>query len=357
MGKRLGTTCMNQPEVHDIVQALHALTTLAAPAVAFKAEAIVAPDDLVGYLGGHDRYRPECELAYHNQLMVVLWSSIATKDARLATQSLRRLRPIPSETSWATYVRCHDDIGWAVSEQDARAVGYDPFATATSSTPSSPGSSPVLRPRRPVRRQPRDRRRPHLRLGRGPDRIVEARERGDAGALEAGVRRLVLLHAVAYAWGGVPLLYMGDELAQGGDDGYLADPARAHDNRWMHRPFFDEAAAARRHDPATVEGRVFGWLRALAEARADQPALHAAGGVGRARPGLAARAGLAPAPPPQRQLRRPGQLRRAPRHDRTRGCSTGWAGSTPCCPPTGPLRVHQDRLVLPGLGFVWLAEP
>ena len=98
------------------------------PATVFKAEAIVAPDELVAYLGGHARYRPECELAYHNQLMVMLWSSLATKDARLATQSLRRLRPIPAETSWATYVRCHDDIGWAVSDVDARAVGYDPFA-------------------------------------------------------------------------------------------------------------------------------------------------------------------------------------------------------------------------------------
>ena len=128
MGKRLGTSCMNQPEVHDIVQALHALTKIAAPAVVFKAEAIVAPDDLVAYLGGHHRYRPECELAYHNQLMVMLWSSLATKDALLAVQSLRRLRPIPSETSWATYVRCHDDIGWAVGDVDAHAVGFDPFA-------------------------------------------------------------------------------------------------------------------------------------------------------------------------------------------------------------------------------------
>ena len=93
MWKRLGTTCMNQPEVHRIVQAMHALTRLAAPGVIFKAEAIVAPDDLVPYLGGHDRYRPECELAYHNQLMVMLWSSLATKDARLMAQSLRRMKP------------------------------------------------------------------------------------------------------------------------------------------------------------------------------------------------------------------------------------------------------------------------
>ena len=27
-----------------------------------------------------------------------------------------------------TYVRCHDDIGWAVADEDARAVGIDPFA-------------------------------------------------------------------------------------------------------------------------------------------------------------------------------------------------------------------------------------
>ena len=51
--------------------------------------------------------------------MVMLWSALATKDARLATQSLRRMRPIPADASWATYVRCHDDIGWAVSDTDA----------------------------------------------------------------------------------------------------------------------------------------------------------------------------------------------------------------------------------------------
>src|SRR3712207_9181825 len=97
-------------------------TTLFRSAVVFKAEAIVAPDDLVPYLGGHDRYRPECELAYHNQLMVMLWSSLATRDARLMAQSLRRMRDIPTEASWVTYVRGHDDIGWAISAPDAAAV-------------------------------------------------------------------------------------------------------------------------------------------------------------------------------------------------------------------------------------------
>ena len=125
--KRMGTDCQNQPEAHLLVQAFRALTRLAAPGLLFKAEAIVAPEMLVQYLGAHDRYRPECDLAYHNQLMVLLWSSLATRDARLATRALARLRPAPAPTGWVTYLRCHDDIGWAVSDTDAAAVGWNGY--------------------------------------------------------------------------------------------------------------------------------------------------------------------------------------------------------------------------------------
>ncbi|WP_205346885.1 alpha-amylase family protein [Pseudonocardia broussonetiae] len=357
MGKRVGTPCINQPEVHDIVQAMHAAVKLAAPATVFKAEAIVAPDELVAYLGAHERYRPECELAYHNQLMVVLWSSLATKDARLAVQSLRRLRPIPGETSWATYVRCHDDIGWAVGDVDARAVGYDPFAHRDFLNAFYAGEFPLSFAR-------------GARFGENPETgdarisgtaaalcgISDARERGDAHALELGVRRLVLLHAVAFAWGGVPLLYMGDELAQGNDTSYVDDPALAADNRWMHRPYFDDAAAAHRHDPATVEGRVFGWMRALAQARASQQALHAAAGSA------------------VLEVDSPHVLawwRRHPRSGNFVGMANmaehpvtvdahvldGLGPLETVLSSDGPLLVQDGRLVVPGLGFVWLAEP
>jgi amylosucrase len=357
MGKRLGTTCLNQPEVHDIVQALHALVKLAAPATVFKAEAIVAPDDLVAYLGGHNRYRPECELAYHNQLMVMLWSSLATKDARLAVQSLRRMRPIPRETSWVTYVRCHDDIGWAVGDVDARAVGYDPFAHRDFLNAFFSGRFPMSYARGAT-------------FGENPETgdarisgsaaalcgISEARERDDAAALEVGIRRLVLLHAVTFAWGGVPLIYMGDELAQDNDATYRDDPALAGDNRWMHRPYFDDDAAEHRHDPATVEGQVFGWIHALASTRATQPALHAAG-----------ESSILEVDSPHVLAWR----RRHPRsgnfvgmvnfaeHAVTIGAHTldGLGELETVLASDGPMLSHDGRLVLPGLGFVWLAEP
>ena len=49
--KREGTSSQNLPEVHQLLQAFRALLRIAAPAVALKAEAIVAPRELVPYLG------------------------------------------------------------------------------------------------------------------------------------------------------------------------------------------------------------------------------------------------------------------------------------------------------------------
>ncbi len=77
------------------------------------------------------------------------------------------------------------------------------------------------------------------------------------------------------AWDGVPLLYMGDEIGLRNDHAFEADPDRAADSRWLHRPPMDWAAAARRHDPETIEGRIFGDVLRLVDARRSAPQLHA----------------------------------------------------------------------------------
>jgi amylosucrase len=124
MWKRLGSSCQNQPEVHELLQALRACERVVAPAVAFKAEAIVSPAELPAYLGVGRHHGKVSDLAYHNSLMVQFWSALAARDARLAARALGSLPPKPPTTAWATYVRCHDDIGWAVLDEDATAVGW-----------------------------------------------------------------------------------------------------------------------------------------------------------------------------------------------------------------------------------------
>jgi amylosucrase len=349
MWKRLGTTCLNQPEVHRMVQAMRALTRLAAPGVIFKAEAIVAPDDLVPYLGGH----PECELAYHNQLMVMLWSSVATKDARLMAQALRRMKTIPVEASWVTYVRGHDDIGWAVSGPDAAAVGWDwwnhrNFLNAFfSGRYSGSYARGALFQENPETGDARISGSAASLCG------IEAAQTPDE--LDRAIRRLVLLYAVVFAFGGIPLIYMGDELAMRNDHSYLEDPALADDNRWLHRPRMDWSAAARRHDPATLEGRVFGWMKRLVEARQDLLALRAGGeleilGVDngavfawrRRHPRSGTFVGLA----------------NFAEHPQSVNAAAvghfGWLETA--LSSDGPLEVREGRAHLPALGFVWLAE-
>ena len=122
--KRLGTSCQNQPEVHDLLLALRACARIVVPAVVFKAEAIVSPVDLAAYPGVGRHHGHISDLAYHNSLMVRFWSAVATRDARLATLVLGRLPAKPASTAWATYLRCHDDIGWRPWTRTRPATGW-----------------------------------------------------------------------------------------------------------------------------------------------------------------------------------------------------------------------------------------
>jgi amylosucrase len=269
MWKRMGTDCQNQPEAHLLLEGFRALLRMAAPAVLFKAEAIVPPGQLVQYLGAHETQRPECDLAYHNQLMVVLWSSVATRDVRLAVHALDRMRTPPPQTTWMTYVRCHDDIGWAITEEDAAATGVGGFGHRSFLIDFFAGDFAGSFAR-------------GARFGSNPQTgdarisgtaaslagIEQALEADDPTLLDAAVSRLLLLYATIFGWGGIPMLYMGDEIGLRNDHTYLADPTRAEDNRWMHRPYMDWEAAVHRGDPDTLEGRLFSGFRRLAEARA-----------------------------------------------------------------------------------------
>ena len=271
MWKRLGTDCQNQPEVHELLRAFRAIARVVAPALIFKAEAIVSPHVLTDYLD-------ECELAYHNSLMVLGWSALASRRVGLMTETLRAMPSVPRDATWVTYVRGHDDIGWAITEDNAAAIGEDAhehrkFLVRYYSGDywQSVSRGAVFQPE-------------HNGEGRTSGTAASlaglelALEQGDAASADLAIRRLLLLYSVAFSFGGLPLIYMGDEIGLRNDYGYAADRPAA-DNRWLHRPRMDWQAAERRHDPQTVEGRLFAGLRTLIAARSGCPALHGAGRV------------------------------------------------------------------------------
>jgi amylosucrase len=278
MWKRMGTNSQNQPEVLDILQAFRAAMRVVCPATICKAEAIVAPDDLVQYLGLGERAGKVCEIAYHNSLMVLLWSALATKKASLWTHSLQTMPAPPPSSAWITYVRCHDDIGWAVTDENAAAVGengqlHRQFLSEwySGAYPSSFARGVVFQ----FNPATNDRRISGMTASLAG--LEAALESGDQAQIELAIGRILLLYSLTIAYSGIPLIYMGDELGMLNDSSYLADPTRAADNRWVHRPPMDWALAARRHDPASIPGRIWAGMRHLIETRKHTPALHSAG--------------------------------------------------------------------------------
>jgi amylosucrase len=271
--KRLGTNCQNQPEVHVITQALRAVARIACPAVLFKAEAIVAPQDLVHYLGQGAHHGKVSDIAYHNSLMVQIWSMLAAGDATLAAHALRAIPPVPSTTTWVTYVRCHDDIGWAIDPADAAAVGLDGFAHQRFLSAYYSGEYPGSPARGMVFQENPDT--GDRRISGSAASLAGLDAVASATDADLVVGRLYLAHAIIMGWGGIPVIWMGDEIATLNDPRWALEPGHENDNRWTHRPLMDWSQAELRHDPSTVPGRVFAGIRHLAVIRASMPHLEA----------------------------------------------------------------------------------
>jgi amylosucrase len=101
--------------------------------------------------------------------------------------------------------------------------------------------------------------------------LEQALHNGDATAIELAIRRILAMMGVIFAAGGIPLLYLGDEVGTLNDYGYQRDVTKADDNRWVHRPFASERALMQRHDPITVAGRIFGPVQRMIALRKSNP--------------------------------------------------------------------------------------
>ena len=269
--KREGTPSMNLPEAHRLLQALRAMTSLVAPSVALKAEAIVPMRELPPYFGTSTA--PECHIAYQASLMAAAWASLALGRADIAANVLQRTPAIPEDAAWLHYVRCHDDIGWGVLDAEAAGqCGIPPFDLSAVSrwwSGEAAGS-----PSRGAAFQSEDGR-AHGTNGMAAALLGldAAREADDPEAIDRALRRIELLYGLAMALPGIALVYMGDELGQGNDTGWRDDPARRHEGRWMQRPMFDLAAEALAGDASTIPGRLTRFIRERAAWRRERPEL------------------------------------------------------------------------------------
>lgn len=266
--KKLGTASENLPEAHLLIQAFNAVVRIAAPALLFKSEAIVHPDDVSKYISPE-----ECQLSYNPLLMALLWNSLATREVRLLKLALQTRHDLPDGCAWVNYVRGHDDIGWTFSDQEAAQLGINGFdhrqflnAFYTGRFEGSFASG------LPFQENPRT----------GDARISgtcaslagleKALNQGSEKEIDLAIRRIILIHGILFFVGGIPLLYLGDELGTLNDYSFRSDPAKANDSRWVHRPPLNHEKMQQRTQPESIAGRIFTQLQTLIRIRKQHDA-------------------------------------------------------------------------------------
>lgn len=267
--KQLGTVCEGLPQVHTVIQAFNALARIAAPALIFKSEAIVHPAEVARYI-----HPDEAPLSYNPTLMALLWESLATRKVTLLHHSMQKRFALPEGCAWVNYVRCHDDIGWTFADEDAWELGINGFDHRQFLNAFYTGKFPGSFARGlPFNYNPRTK---DMRISGTCASLAgleHAHETGNDRYRELALRRIELIHSVILSAGGIPLIYLGDEIATLNDYRYADDPNKSEDSRWVHRPAFDWERAAQRHDPNTDAGRIFQTLQKLIDLRGRTPAL------------------------------------------------------------------------------------
>ncbi|QEF98239.1 Amylosucrase [Stieleria maiorica] len=230
--KQMGTCCENLPQAHLVIRAFNRLVRIAAPALVFKSEAIVHPDEVVKYID-----KDECQVSYNPTLMALLWESLATRRTDLLVRTLARRFKLPDGTSWVNYLRCHDDIGWTFDDGDAASIGINAFDHRNFLNQFYSGQFEGSFARGVPFQHNHET--GDMRISgtmaslAGLERAIEQE---DEEGKELAIRRMMLLHGITLSIGGIPLLYMGEEWGMLNDYSFTTDPAKAGDSRWIHRP-------------------------------------------------------------------------------------------------------------------------
>jgi amylosucrase len=271
--KKIGSTCQNEREAHLILQLMKDCCQVTAPGVLFIAEAIVAPVEVAKYFGEDAINAKECEIAYNATFMALLWDAVATKTTQLLNQGIKSLPVKLERATWLNYIRCHDDIGLGFDDADIRLAGYDPVPHRRFLIDYFTGEYPNSFARgMPFGHNAKT---GDARISGSLASLVGlevALERGDPKEIDDAIKVIILLHGMIMSFGGIPLLYYGDEIGTTNDYRYVEDERKSGDTRWMHRPTFNWVKAELRNSHNTTENRIFQALKKMIAVRKETPA-------------------------------------------------------------------------------------
>ncbi len=257
----------SSPHVHAILRALNAFTRMTCPALLFQSNA-----DFPAMRRSVDA--KECALADNPTLTTAIWEALATRSVDYFRHILNRQFPLPPGCAWVNYACSPDAIRWSIADDDAADAGLNVADHRYFLNLFYLGRFPgTFAAGLPFDFNPRTQEMSISGTTAALAGLEKANKLGDPAYRDTALRRLILIYSVIFSVGGIPALYLGDEIGVLNDSGYRSDPARADDSRWAHRAAVDAAQIAHRTDDTTVEGQIFGALLHLIDLRKRTPAL------------------------------------------------------------------------------------
>jgi amylosucrase len=272
--KEKGTRCQNLPHAHSLLQLIKQCIWIASPGMAILAEAIVAPNEIMKYFGEGDKEAKECDFAYNATQMALQWDALATGDTKVMMAAQQELLKKPYGTSWVTYTRCHDDIGLGYDDYMIDAAGYNPYDHRKFLKDHYSGnhySSAAKGALFSVNERTGDARiSGSLASLCGLETAINNK---DSPAIELSIQKILLMQAMSFFIGGIPMIFYGDESGQLNDHSYLNDPETSYDNRWMHRPIIDWNKNENINKEGTIEHTLFTSTKKLIALRKKLPVI------------------------------------------------------------------------------------
>ena len=272
--KKIGTISQNLPEAHALISLFRLCLQTIAPGVVLLAEAIVAPLDIMKYFGEGIARGNECEVAYNATLMALLWNSVATKKTLLLYKNLQNLPSKPVEGSWINYVRCHDDIGLGFDDRYIYEVGWDAVSHRrflldyySQKLDWSPSVGQIFMHN------------PATGDGRitGSTASLLGLEKGmktrNEELINEAIDKIIMLHGVILSYGGIPMIYAGDEIGTTNDYSYLNEEDKREDSRWLNRPIHNWEACQAVEQQGSIPSRIYQNIKRLIKIRRQNPVI------------------------------------------------------------------------------------
>ncbi|SHE89389.1 sucrose phosphorylase [Microbulbifer donghaiensis] len=252
--KKIGTSCINLEETHEIVRLLRTLIEHADPNTVIITETNIPNRENLSYFGNAN----EAHWIYNFSLPPLLVNSLVSGNCRHLKNWLMSMPPAQNGTTYFNFIASHDGIGLRPVE----GLLSDDEQEALIQTMENFGGQISWRALDDGNKKPYE-----INIS-----LFDALRGTTAGEDEWQIDRFICAHAIMLALEGVPAFYLHSLVGTTND--YQRMLEHGHNRAINRRQWQESELNQKLKDPTTHHFKVFGQLRHLIKLRREQPAFH-----------------------------------------------------------------------------------